>query len=167
VSPPLHEDLLMTLGEVAVAFVGFSMVVGVLGSGSVRRRYAMRDVAEIGLQAVAGSFLPLAINAYGASPASTWRLASAGFLAYAALGLGFALRRAPIRILDLLRTEPIRNGVIMLLNFGLIGLLLFNAFLGGAGSGARYVTAVMLLLAIAGHQFLDATFRGHDDLPAD
>ncbi len=156
----------MTLGEVAVAFVGFSMVVGVLGSASVRRRHAMRDVAEIGLQAVGGSFLPLAIDAYGASAATTWRLASAGLLVYAALGLSFAFRRGSRRILDLLRNEPIRSAVVIGLNLGVFGLLLFNALLGGAGSGARYTTAVLLLLAIAGHQFLDATFRSHDDPPA-
>ena len=155
----------MTLGEVAVAFVGFSMVVGVLGSASARRRHAMRDVAEIGLQAVLGSFLPLAIDAYGASAATTWRLASAGLLVYAALGLGFAFRRGSRRILDLLRDEPIRSAGVIGLNLGVFGLLLFNALLGGAGSGARYTTAVLLLLGIAGHQFLDATFRSHEDLP--
>ena len=155
----------MTLGEVAVAFVGFSMVVGVLGSGSARRRYAMRDVAEIGLQAVAGCFLPLAIDAYGASASTIWRLASAGLLVYAALGLSFAFRRGSGRILDLLRNEPIRGALIIGLNLGVFGLLLFNALLAGAGSGARYTTAVLLLLAIAGHQFLDATFRSHEDLP--
>ncbi len=51
------------------------------------------------------------------------------------------------------------------LNLAVFGLLLFNALLGGAGSGARYTTAVLFLLAIAGHQFLDATFRSHEDLP--
>ncbi len=86
-NPLPHENLLTAMGEVAAAFVGFSLVVGVLrarSTGSMnepRRVYSMRDVAEIGLHAVFMSFLPLVIHVFGASADTTWRVASAGFLA--------------------------------------------------------------------------------------
>ncbi len=52
------------------------------------------------------------------------------------------------------------------LNVGGAGLLLFNILLGGLGSGARYATAVLLVLAIAGLQFLAAAFSTPPDPPA-
>ena len=51
-NPLPHENLLTAMGEVAAAFVGFSLVVGVLrarSTGSTKEslsRYSMRDVAE-------------------------------------------------------------------------------------------------------------------------
>ena len=161
-----HENLLTTLGEVAVAFVGFSIVAGILRAGSIRRFHAMRDVAEIGLLAVAAAFLPLAIHAYGTSTDVTWRIASATYLALAALGLGNEFWRRQQLDPDEFRGEPIRNAVYVMLTVGGYGLLLFNLFLGGPGSGARYTTAVLLLLAVAGLQFLAAAFSISPDPPA-
>ncbi len=162
-----HETLLATLGEVAVAFVGFSIVAAILRSESIRRFHAMRDVAQIGLQAVAASFLPLAIHAYGASPDVTWRVGSAAFLVLSGLGIGQAVR-SRLQHSDSyeFQNEPIRNAVLVTLNVGGAGLLLFNILLGGPGSGARYATAVLLMLVIAGLQFLAAAFSAPPDPPA-
>ncbi len=126
----------------------------------------MRDVAAIGLQAVGASFLPLAIHAYGASPDVTWRIGSAAFVSLWGLGLGFAIRDRLQRDPAEFRNEPIRNAVNGTLNVGGAGLLLFNILLGGPGSGARYATAVLLILAIAGLQFLAAAFSTPPDAPA-
>ncbi len=126
----------------------------------------MRDVAEIGLQAVGASFLPLVLHAYGASPDVTWRIGSAAFVAVWGTGLGLAIRSRQQLDPDEFRSEPIRNAVNGTLNAGGAGLLLFNVFLGGPGSGARYATAVLLMLAIAGLQFLAASFRTPPDAPA-
>lgn len=164
--PLPHENLLSTLGEVAAAFVGFSIVAGLLRSGSIRRFHSMRDVAQIGLQAVAASFLPLAIHAYGASPALTWRTASAAFLALWATGLGFAIKGRLSRDPDEFRVKRVRIAINGALNVTGGGLLLFNIALAGPGSGARYASAVLLLLAIAGIQFLDAAFGTPPDSPA-
>ncbi len=116
----------------------------------------MRDVAQIGLQAVGASFLPLAIDAYGASPDLTWRIGSTAFLALWGLGLGHAIRSRQQLDPYEYRIEPIRNAVYATLNLSGVGLLLFNVLLGGPGSGARYATAVLLILAIAGLRFLAA-----------
>ncbi len=65
-TPLPHENLLTALGEVSAAFVGFSLVVGILRSRlassakETRRFYATREVAENGLLAVGAAFLPLA-----------------------------------------------------------------------------------------------------------
>ena len=163
--PLSHENLLTTLGEVAAAFVGFSIVAGVLGSGSLRRFHAMRDVAQIGLQAVAAAFLPLAIHAYGASPDVTWRIGSAAYLVVSGLGLGFAVRARLRRDPGEFRSEPIRNAVNAMFNVGVIGLLLFNVVFGGPAAGARYATALLLNLGIAGVQFLAAAFGTPPDSP--
>ena len=125
----------------------------------------MRDVAQIGLQAVGASFLPLAIDAYGASPDLTWRIGSAAFLALWGLGLGLAIRSRQQLDPNEFRSEPIRNAVNATLNVSGVGLLLFNVLLGGPGSGARYATAVLLILAIAGLQFRAATFSTPPDPP--
>ena len=65
-----------------------------------------------------------------------------------------------------MRSEPIRYSVYLTLNVGGAGLPLFNIFLWGLGSGARYATAVLLVLAIAGLQFLAAAFSTPPDSPA-
>ena len=132
----------------------------------MRRFLAMRDVAQIGLQAVGASFLPLAIDAYGASPDLTWRIGSAAFLVVWGLGFGHAMRsRQQLDPIEF-RSEPIRNAVYATLNLSGVGLLLFNVLLGGPGSGARYATAVLLILAIAGLRFLAAAFSTPPDPPA-
>ena len=158
--------MLTTLGEVAVAFVGFSIVAGILRGGSIRRFHAMRDVAEIGLLAVGASFLPLAIHAYGAGADLTWQIASAAYLVLGVLGLGIAIWRRQRLDPTEFRSEPIRNAMNGMLNVVGFGLLLFNLFVGGPGSGARYTTVVLLLLAIAGVQFLAAAFSNPPDPPA-
>jgi peptidoglycan/LPS O-acetylase OafA/YrhL len=126
----------------------------------------MRDVAQIGLQAVVASFLPLAIHAYGASPDATWRIASAAFFLLWGVGLGFAIRSRLNLDPAEFRIKRVRIAVNGTLNAGGAGLLLFNVLLGGPSSGARYVTAVLLLLAIAGLQFLSAAFSAPPDSPA-
>jgi hypothetical protein len=125
----------------------------------------MRDVAAIGLQAVVASFLPLAIYIYGPSPDVTWRIASVVYLVLSAAGLGFAIRRRLQLDREEFRTEPIRNAVNGAFNIGGFGLLLFNVLVGGSGSGARYVTAVLFMLVIAGIQFLAAAFNAPPDSP--
>ncbi len=93
------ENLLIVLAEVAAAFVGFSLVVGVLrarSAGSAKEAwgfYSMRDVAEIGLVSVFTSILPLVIHAFGANPEATWRIGSASFLAFGVLSASASLWR--------------------------------------------------------------------------
>ena len=169
-TPLPHENLLTVMGEVAAAFVGFSLVVSVLrarSNGSLeetRRFYSMRDVAEIGLVSVFTSLLPLVIHAFGASPDATWRIGSASFLVLAVLGAGPSLWRRRGWLVGL-RSEPIQTAMLLPLQSGALGLMLFNLFAGGPGSGARYVAAVLLALAVAGLLFVNATFNNARDRP--
>ena len=169
-TPLPHENLLTAMGEVAAAFVGFSLVVSVLrarsngSSEETRRVYSMRDVAEIGLHAVLMSFLPLVVHAFGASPDTTWRVGSASFLAVAVLSAGASLRRRG-GYLATFRAEPILSVVLLPLQLGTIGLMLVNILAGGPSSGPRYVAAVLLALATAGGLFVNATFNSAEDRP--
>ena len=170
-TPLPHENLLTALGEVAAAFVGFSLVVvlrarSASSAKETRRLYSMRDVAEIGLVAVGASFLPLVIHTYGAGPETTWRLASAGVLALLSLGLGSSMWRRRTVTLDGFQTEPIQTAIVLVLNVCGMGLLSINILVGGSTSGARYTTAVLLSLALAGVLFVNATFSNSANRPA-
>ena len=168
-TPLPHENLLTALGEVSAAFVGFSLVVGILRSRSAssakeaRRFYATREVAENGLLAVGAAFLPLAIHAYGATIDTTWRLASAGFLFFWGLVLGVHMWRRRGVAREGFRTEPIQTALFTVLIAGVAGLLMVNILVGGDSSGARYVTAVLLFLAIVGLLFVYATFSDSEN----
>jgi hypothetical protein len=158
-----HASLTLPGAQVEAAFVSFSLVVGArrpqsLSSTEIRQLYSMRDVAVIGLAAVAGSFLPLAIRAFGVDSEVTWRLASAFILALGGLGLGSSLWRGRRFMWDEVRTEPIQTAVVAALNVAAFGLILTNIIAGGPASGARYVAAVLLTLAVAGLLFVSATF---------
>ncbi len=167
-NPLPHESLLTALGEVAAAFVGFSLVVSMLrvrSTGSAeetRRFYSMRDVAEIGLGAVFASFLPLVIHAFDASPDTTWRVGSACFLGLSVLGAGSSFRRRGSWV-DGVRAEPIQTVMVLPLQLGSIALMAFNLVAGGPGSGARYIAAVLMMLGVAGVLFVNATFDSAED----
>jgi len=169
--PLPQESLLTALGEVAAAFVGFSLVVTVLRARSTgsteetRRLLSMRDVAEIGLAAVFMSFLPLVIHAFGESPDTTWRIGSASFLALAVLSAGASLWRRGGWLAGV-RSEPIQTVMILPLQLGALGLMLVNLLAGGPHSGARYITAVLMALAVGGVLFVNATFSNTADRPA-
>ncbi len=168
-NPLPHENLLTAMGEVAAAFVGFSLVVGVLRARSSasaeesRKLHSMRDVAEIGLVAVAMSFLPLVIHAFGASPDTTWRVGSASFLVLGLLSAGASFRRRSG--LDYFRSEPIQAVFVLPLQLGAISLMSINLLAGGPSSGPRYVAAVLLALSAAGVLFVNATFQSGRDRP--
>ena len=171
-TPLPHENLLTALGEVSAAFVGFSLVVGILRTRSAtsaresRRFHSTRDVAEIGLVAVGAAFLPLAIHAYGTTIDTTWRLGSAGFLFLWGLGFGSSMWRRRGVAREGFRTEPILTALFTVLIAAELGLLIVNILVGGDASGARYVTCVLLLLAMAGLLFVYATFSGSENPPA-
>ena len=152
------------MGEVAAAFVGFSLVVSMLRQRSspsaeeTRRLYSMRDVAEIGLVSVAASFLPLIIHAFGANPETTWRVGSATFLAIIVVAGGAAFWRRGSWI-EGARAEPLQTLLILPLQVVGIGLVLVNVLVGGPSSGARYIAAVLMALSTAGVLFVNSTFN--------
>ena len=160
-----HASLLHTIAEVSAAFVGFSLVAGVLGAGSADqyRFLSIRDVAEIGLVCLAGSLLPSVLHALSFSPEAAWRLASAVFsiawLGGAMLGIRRFWRsgvgsQAP-RLLWLGPVVAIAGNL----------LLWWNVLLPAAASG-RYVLALILYLGVSGLSFIAAVFHGRDGTAA-
>jgi hypothetical protein len=169
-NPLPHENLLTALGEVAAAFVGFSLVVGALRARSAasaeenRKLYSMRDVAEIGLAAVFMSFLPLVIHAFGVSPETTWRVASAGFFLIVVVAvIPSLLRRGGL--IEGFRSEPIQTIVIAPLQLGGVGLMSINLLVGGPSSGARHVAVILMALGVGGVLFVNATFNSAENRP--
>ena len=166
-SPLPHENLLTALGEVAAAFVGFSLVVGILRERSsspakeIPGVYSMRDVAEIGLTAVGASFLPLVIHGFGASPETTWRLASGALFVVGVVAVGFSVRRQ-----GFVNLRDFKYALIGILNLGSFGLLLSNVLMVGPTSGARYSAVVLLALTVAGVLFVSTTFWKSGNPPA-
>jgi hypothetical protein len=95
----IHEELLGTLAEVAVAFAGFAGLASLFGerADAPRRAFDVFDrVAMIGfgVQAAAFALLPRIVAALGATEPLAWRLC--GFLMAAAL-LGWSLYGASRR----------------------------------------------------------------------
>ena len=130
-----------------------------------RRFHATREVAENGLLAVGAAFLPLAVHAYGATVDTTWRLASAGFIFLWVLVFAAHMWRRRRVAREGFRTEPIQTALFTVLIASGLGLLLVNTLVGGDTSGARYVTALLLFLAIVGLLFVYATFSGLENHP--
>ena len=92
----MPREVLLTIAEVAAAFVGFSMVVGLLRpeeSDRDARFYTIRDVAEIGLIAAAGAFAPVIIELFGLQEAAVWRLSSLGLALAWFAGMSSSLLR--------------------------------------------------------------------------
>ena len=81
------------------------------------------------------------------------------------LGLGVALWTRLSADPDEFRVARVRIAANGILNVAGAGSLLFNVAVGGPASGARYASAVLLMLAIAGIQFLDAAFGDPSDPP--
>jgi hypothetical protein len=158
-----QESILQTIAEISAAFVGFSLVGGLLGTGSADRYrfYSIRDVAEVGLSCLLGALLPSAIHAFGMRPEVTWRVASGVFfvlwLAAACIGIS-RFWRAGVQ-----RHAP--RYLWMGPFSGIAGnsLLLWNVIAPSASSPARYVLGLILLLSFAGVSFVAAVFHGRTE----
>lgn len=162
-----QEATLHTIAEISAAFVGFSLVGGILGSQtSPRYRFlSVRDVAELGLLGLIGSLAPSALHGFGASLDVTWRAASAIF---SALWLGTAY----IGISRYLRAGITGETPRFLMVNPILAasgnlLLLWSVVFSGPGAGPRYVVALILLLAIAGFAFIAAVFHRREASPSD
>jgi hypothetical protein len=161
-----HQEFMFTLAEVAAAFVGFSLIGGILRSADdgATRFLLMRDVAQVSLTAVAGSLLPYVLFQFGLEGESLWRISSVGLALGWVVGGAFAYRRASTAGI-LWEWAPALLVVGSLGNLGGAGLLLWSAFLGGSLSGSRYILALLILLTLAGLMFIWATFQKVSDPP--
>jgi hypothetical protein len=158
---------LALIAEVSVAFVGFSMVVGVLRPEqpeAAGRVQSMRAVAETGLIAGGGAILALTLNAFDLSHSWVWRISglvvSLGWLG----AFGYAMGRFRVagerlrsfrRFVFMAPLVPVANA-----------LLLWNVVAPTGSAGARYVAALVVALAISAERFVSATFLSSSDRPA-
>ena len=69
------------------------------------------------------------------------------------------IRKAVDYMLAGARAEPIQTIILVPLQLGAIGMMATNLLAGGPASGARYVAAVLMGLAVGGVLFVNATFN--------
>ena len=144
-------EFLQTISEVAVALVGFSGVVAVLGhrgAWSSEELLQLRTLVEPGLVALFGSLLPGTIHLAFESDVIVWRLSNAGLAVLGgAVGIAFVVRA---------RFAATTTGQRVLL---VVAVPAFVAqLLAAGGLLARYelvfVLGLMLALVVAAYNFL-------------
>jgi len=159
-----HEDVLLTLGEIAVTLAALSGVAGVLAARSGQTHLSafkvllLRNVALIGMVAAAFAILPLSFRGSAISNPSAFRLCSALAMCSWLGGETLFFRRGLVA----LRSREISATEFWLgfaLNATAVTLFAWNTFLPDSTSANRYVLALMCALAIAGINFIVAVLR--------
>ncbi|MDX1393917.1 MAG: hypothetical protein R3195_05990 [Gemmatimonadota bacterium] len=153
-----QHDTLLTLAEIAAAFVGFSTIVVVFRSSrSELQRLRLRGVAEIGIATLVGSFLPIIATGAGLEEPAVWRASS---LVFAAVGLaGWILWARGVSSAGYRPTfgkPPLAPDVVA----NLVGqtLLWWNVVSPSGAAPTRYVAALMAFLLIAAMSFVASAF---------
>jgi hypothetical protein len=158
--PTDDSSLLGLIAEVSVAFIGFSMVVGVLRPeethGKVRIQ-SMRAVAETALIAGGGALLALTLGALDLTPEIVWRVASLVVAVAWVSAFVYAVRRfrgagAPLVV------DSVEAVVMSTVVAAAIGLLVWNVVAPTGPAGGRYAAALILALVISAKRFVYANF---------
>jgi len=159
-----HEDVLLTLGEIAVTLAALSGVAGVLAARPGQAQFSafkvllLRNVALIGMVVAVFAILPLAFRGSPISNPSAFRLCSALAMCSWLGGEALFFRRG----LAGLRSREISASEFWLgftLNATAVTLLAWNALAPNPTSPHRYVLALMCVLAVAGINFIVAVLR--------
>jgi len=155
-----QRDALLTLAEIAAAFVGFSTIVVVFRSNrSELQRLRLRGVAEIGVAVLVGAFLPLVAAGLGFTGSQVWRISS---VIFAPIGLtGWILWARGVSRAGYPATFgklPFAPDVVA----NVVGqvLLWWNVIAPTPAAPIRYVTALMAFLLIAAMSFVASAFGG-------
>ncbi len=159
-----ESDVLLTIAEVAIAFAGFSSLVGILGQRSSLDDprvlgTRMRGMLLSSLIVTAFAILPGALGRYAAAPELVWRWSSLGLLAASAMYFVWVL----LSFRSLGRAAMTRTRVqrfvilptVILTLTSLTALLVMNVIL------ARpwiYLTALLLVLFQSGFTFCHIVF---------
>ena len=159
-----ESDVLLTIAEIAVAFAGFSSLVGILGQRSsvddprvlsVR----MRAMLLSSLMVTALAILPVVVSRYGATGEFVWRSSSAALFV---LSAGFfvwmlwsfrSLGRTAVTRTRVQRFVILPTVILTLTT--LVVLALVNVIL---ARPAIYLTGLLLLLFQSGHTFVHIVF---------
>ena len=160
-----HQAFLLTVAQVATAYVGFSMLISAISPQTAHsdlRRSLLYHVASIGFIVLGGALSPYAIAASSLSIESTWRLSSCLLSLVAVVSVTFAYRRVRT-ITGRVDISPVMGSLLSRINPLLVAtanaLLLWNVVFPGPNSGARYLGALLLLLLIATYAFMRAGFE--------
>jgi len=154
-------DLLQTLAEVSVAFVGFSTVVAVLSSETdAFRFYSIRDVAVVGLLALAASVIPFLLLGYFENSLLAWRLSCLIFSVLWIVSAFFGIRSFR-RNVDIANAPKYLNVGPIATVVG-IPVLIWNGFFPNDYTSVTYTFVLVGLLAFVGASFLAATFHGRE-----
>jgi hypothetical protein len=160
----MHEDILLTLAEIAITLAALSGVAGILGARSSQTKVAafeillLRNVALIGMAVAVFGILPLTFRGSAINDVVSLRLCSALVVVCWLVGYGLFLRRA----VPALRSGEFAAGVFLVgLAFNVVGaaLMLWNVASPSSASAQRYVLALMCALALAGINFIITALR--------
>jgi len=161
-----HEDLLMTLAEVAVTLAALSGVAGIVGSRwqdqGLARSLLLRNVALIGMATALFALLPLVFRGSDVPTSTVWRGCSslAGLVWFIGYLVHYpSLKRDPTLV-------DWAFWLALLVSFAGIGAFAWNTFGPSSLSPHRYVLALLLWLSIAGLNFVVSVFSPRGNPPA-
>jgi hypothetical protein len=156
-----NADLLQTIAEVAVAFVGFASLVSILGrraSSAPPELQAgrLRGMVQSGLVVIAFCFVPFIFHRFGVPEPLVWRLSSAG-LAVAGIGVlrfGLGITRR-LRADGLASAQHRRRTRVFIANVAAAEVVLSASILGvlHERAAAAYLTGLLAFLFLAGFLF--------------
>ena len=159
--PSYVTDLLHTLTEVSIGFVGFSTIVAAL---SIRdscsfKLYSIRDVAIVGLISLGAAVLPLVLKTFSLDQNLIWRVSS--------LVLSTAWVLSAIWGIRTYRRNVDVSAIPGYLNVGpVVGvianpILWWNVAVPSPYAGPLYVAALILLLVFVSVSFVAASFHDY------
>ena len=156
-----HSDILLTLAEVAVAFVGFAGIASVFARGLDQVPNAvvavrLRGMVDTGLTACFAAVLPLVVASYPLSASATWRLSSLGFAGL--FSLVWVVAQARLRRMTKAGVDwgsPLYRRTLWGVWVTTMTLLLANASgLSKGLEGPLYLTALLVTMVLAGTLFI-------------
>ena len=161
-----HEDLLLAIAQIAVAFAGFAGLVSMLSSVRSEKHSGIqsllfRTMILMALTVLTFSLVPFVPNSFGLPPLISWRIASALFLIGGATGLYVGVRYV-VALADILKNIKgfklkmvvIDGGTIfalLLLGLNTVGVLPELA-------AGFYITSLFLFLMGSGITFVALLF---------
>jgi hypothetical protein len=162
----VEKDLLLTIAEVSVALAGFSAIVGLLGNRSGRSdikvdALRLQVMLEMSLLVAAGAFMPVLVSLFELDVWTSWRIATAAWLAIvipSEIIAWFRTRDMPDMKLNRLNVNTV-NWMLCLLSDGVMFLVMIGFF--ESNAGAVYLLALFVYLSVAAIlfvQFAASTF---------
>lgn len=160
-----QQDFLFTIAQVAAAFVGFSLLIGVITARtreSELRRSLLYDVAQIGLFVIMGALVPYIVSLIFSSQTIAWRLSSLLLLLVTTIAPALSYRRinALVGFVGLANVTGKLLAVINPIVVIVVNLLfLWNVISPDENAATRYQAALLMMLLIATYLFLTSGFE--------